>query len=70
MGDTSREALGEEDEDDFPLEGMWVSVALPMALGWGRKARRAQKVQAGDAKPFSALRVTSTPCAQELSDFK
>lgn len=34
MGDTSREALGEEDEDDFQLEGMWVSVALLMALGW------------------------------------
>lgn len=30
VGDTSREALGEEDEDDFPLEGTWVSVALPM----------------------------------------
>lgn len=44
MGDTSREALGEGDEDDFPLEGMWVSVALPVALGWGGKAHRAQKV--------------------------
>lgn len=46
MGDTSREALGEEDEDDFQLEGMWVLVALPMALGWG-KAHRALKGLAG-----------------------
>lgn len=42
VGDTSREALGEEDEEDFQLEGMWGLVALSVVPGWGR-VHRTQK---------------------------